>query len=92
MKKIEIHQENSDIITLSDEDSTDINSYSNEITKVLESSKVCIIETTSGSIIVRPSKINSIFVTEILESNPKKDNKIKKEKVENKVKEDVIRD
>lgn len=93
MKKIVIHQENSDIITLLDEDSTNLDSYSNEMIKILESQKICIVETTSGNILLKPSKIISIFVTELEETNNiKKDSKIKKEKNKNEIKEDVIRD
>ncbi len=92
MKKIVIHQENSEIITLLDDDSTDIESYSNEMVKVLESQKVCIIETTSGNVLLKPTKITSIFVTELEEANIKKDSKVKKEKNKNEIKEDVIRD
>lgn len=93
MKKIVIHQENSDTITLLDEDSTNLDSYSNDMVKILESQKICIVETTSGNILLKPSKIISIFVTELEETNNiKKDSKIKKEKNKNETKEDVIRD
>lgn len=93
MKKIVIHQENSDTITLLDEDSTNLDSYSNDMVKILESQKICIVETTSGNILLKPAKIISIFVTELEETNNiKKDSKIKKEKNKNETKEDVIRD
>jgi len=65
MKKIVIYNDESNCLTLIDDDDTDINSYSKEISKVLESSKICILETSSGNAILKPSKINSMFVTEL---------------------------
>ena len=78
MKKIVIYQENSDPITLLDNDSSDMESYSNDTSKILELSKVCILETTSGNILIKPSKINSIFITDLVDP---KNLKLPKEKI-----------
>jgi hypothetical protein len=72
MKKIVIYQENSETLTLLDNDDSDINLYSKEISKILELSKVCIISTTSGNAVIKPSKIKSILVSELLDNINKK--------------------
>jgi hypothetical protein len=68
MKKIVIYQENSKPIILQDDDITNISWYTKEVSKILELSKICILETSSGNIILKPSKVNSIFVTEMEKS------------------------
>ena len=64
MKKIVIHQKNLENIILIDNDSRDLITYTKEISKIMELSKVCILETTSGNIILKPSEISSITVLE----------------------------
>jgi len=76
MKNIVINQKNSDPLILKDENSDDIKTYTNEISKIMESSKICIIETTYNNVVVRPSEISSIIVTEM--ENEKSVNTIKK--------------
>ena len=76
MKNIVINQKNSDPLILNDENSDDIKTYTNEISKIMESSKICIIETTYNNVVVRPSEISSIIVTEM--ENEKSVNTIKK--------------
>jgi len=98
MKKIVICHDETNSLTLIDDDDADINSYSKEISKVLESSKICILETSSGNAILKPSKINSIFVTELSspEINEQKVSNVKTKVVANVKKimnnEDVIKD
>ena len=70
MKKIVINQKNSDPLILEDESSDDIKTYTNEISKIMESSKICIIETTYNNVVIRPSEISSIIVTEVDDKNP----------------------
>jgi hypothetical protein len=64
MKKIVINQKGSKIIELLDDDQTDLTTYTKEISKIMEMTKFCILETTSGNIIVKPSEISSINVLE----------------------------
>jgi len=84
MKKITIKQKNSEAIILIDNDNSELTSYTKEISKVMELSKICILETTSGNTILKPSEINSISVEEF-EFDKKIDEKIdiKKPKIKN---------
>jgi len=72
MKKIIIYQEKCEPLILIDDDTKDITEYSKEISKITESSKICILETTAGNLILKPTKINSIFVSELKEINIEK--------------------
>ena len=83
MKKIVINQKNSNVIELLDDDLNDITLYTKDISKLMELSKICIIETTTGSVIIKPSEINSISVFEI--ENNKKQKSSVNQKVENSV-------
>ena len=73
MKKIEIYQENIDPIVLFDKDYSDLLSYTNELSKILKSKEISILETTSGTIIIKPSKISSIGIS--LSQNEKEETK-----------------
>ncbi len=93
MKKIVIYQEKSDPLILLDNDDTVIEVYTKNFSKVLESSKVCIIEVTSNTVLIKPSKINSIVISELTDSNSKEI--IKKEKnlkIKNVEQPDIIKD
>jgi len=70
MKKIVINQKNSDSLILEDESTDDIKTYTQEISKIMEYSKICIIETTNNNVVVRPSEISSIIVTEVDDKKP----------------------
>jgi hypothetical protein len=83
MKKIIIYK-NPDPLVLTDDDETNITEYTKQLSLMLESSKICILETTSGNVILRPSKIDLIFVSE------EETDGIKKKTVFNKT--DVIKD
>lgn len=65
MKKIIINQKNSKTIELNDNDDKELSLYTKEISKIMESSKICILETTSGNSIIKPSEIISINVFEL---------------------------
>ena len=71
MKKITIFQENAENIVLFDDDSTDLLTYTKKINEVLESTKVCILQTSSQVVSVKPSKLNSIVVEEVEEKKSK---------------------
>ncbi len=64
MKIIKIFQENAPTIELYDEDDTDRLSYTLELKEVLRSTEVKVIETTSGCVILKPSEIKSILISE----------------------------
>ena len=94
MKKIVIYQEKSEPIVLLDNDDTEVEVYTKNFTKVLESSKVCMIEVTSSNVLIKPSKINSIVISELTDSNSKEQH-IKKEKIQknkNTEVDDIIKD
>ena len=80
MKRIVIYQENIDPIILNDDSDEQMSSYIDKLSMVFNASKVTTIQTSDKIVIVRPSKIVSISVTE------------SEEKIENKIEEDVIRD
>ena len=86
MKKIEIHQENIDPIILYDKDYSDLSLYTSELSKILKSKEISILETTSGSVIIKPSKISSISIS--LFQTEKED--LKKEIIDENI--DVITD
>ena len=65
MKLIKIIHESADSIEIKDEDGQDLSSYVTNLSKLLEASNVSILETTSGSVIIRPSRICSIVVSEL---------------------------
>lgn len=62
MKIIKIFQENNETVELIDSDDTNRVDYTSQLKNLLESNDVMIFETSSGSMIVRPHKINSILV------------------------------
>ena len=80
MKRIVIYQENIDPIILNDDSDEQISSYIDKLSVVFNATKVTTIQTSDKVVIVRPSKIVSILITE------------SEEKIENKIEEDVIRD
>lgn len=92
MKTIRINQKNSDSVVLMDDDSKDLILYTKEVSKILELSKICILETTSGSIILKPSEINSIVINELPELKKEKQKNPKPEEKQEVKKEDVIKD
>jgi len=80
MKRIVIYQENIEPIVLNDDDNTQISSYVENLSKMLDLKRIVTIQTTDKVLIVRPSKVTSISISEI------------DEKIENRIEEDVIRD
>jgi len=65
MKKVEVFQENVDKVELFDLDDSDISDYVKSLSSLLELSKVSVLHTTSASIILRPSKVVSLLVSEV---------------------------
>jgi len=65
MKKVEVFQENVDKIVFFDLDDSDISDYVKSLSSLLELSKVSVLHTTSASIILRPSKVVSLLVSEV---------------------------
>jgi len=66
MKKVEVFQENVDKIVFFDLDDSDISDYVKSLSSLLELSKVSVLHTTSASIILRPSKVVSLLVSEVV--------------------------
>jgi hypothetical protein len=93
MKKIiKILQSNTEPLVIEDENEEDLNEYSAKVSKVLSVGNVVILETSSSNVILRPSKIDAIIVTE--EGKPKRTYKKKDPvvKEENVIQEDIITD
>jgi len=96
MKKIiKILQSNVEPLIIEDIDDTELNEYTQTLSKLLSVGNVTIIETSESSHIIRPQKIVSITVTE--EGKPKrkytkKKNVKKEEPIKEKTQEDIITD
>jgi|ADurb_Ile_02_Slu_FD_contig_81_618417_length_679_multi_1_in_0_out_0_1 hypothetical protein len=80
MKRIVIYQENIEPIVLNDDDNSQISSYVENLSKLLDLKRIVTIQTTDKALVVRPTKIVSISISET------------DEKIENRIEEDVIRD
>lgn len=65
MKKIIISQENIEPVIIIDDDNTDINSYTKKLSEIYKMSSIVILNTTTKTVILRPSKIISIEVEDI---------------------------
>ena len=55
----------SENVTVLDDDDKDLQEYTKELSSLLKSGNVTILETTTGSLILRPNKITSILVKEM---------------------------
>ena len=62
MKKIVVYQEGVENIELFDKADGDIQNFAVSMSNVLKASTVSIINVTSGTLIVRPSKVISIYI------------------------------
>jgi len=94
MKRIVIFQEGSNTVELLDDDGSDVPNYAERLSDLLQVGNVSIINTTGGSLVVRPSKITSVLIQDHKEP-PKKP--IKKDpknikKAEPKKEVDIITD
>lgn len=65
MKKIMVFQENVDKIELFDSDESSLSNYVQKLSSLLKLSDISILHTSSGSAILRPSKIVSLLVSEV---------------------------
>jgi len=93
MKRVIIFQENTPPAELHDPDTSNLEEYTKNLNKVLDSGNVTILTTPQTSLIVKPSKVTSILVQEIddpidkemnmeLVKEPKEKDEISKEKIE----------
>lgn len=64
MKKIIVHQDGVENIELFDDEDGDLEVFAQTLSNILKESSVSIISTTGASLIVRPSKVISILVTD----------------------------
>jgi len=92
MKEITIFQKNNPPLVFTDEDTSEIEGYTKELTSLLEASNVIVLETTSGNIIIRPHTINSIKVINIEDVEEDVEEQELKEDVKEVVTEDIIED
>jgi len=65
MKEIRIFQGGMSPIVILDDDKSKLDSYTKRISAVLEMGNVAIIQTSTGNVVVRPHKIESILVNEV---------------------------
>jgi len=76
LKKIKTYTETGSI-EITDIDSTPLEEYSKQLSGLLQSSNVSILQTSSGCLIIRPSKITGILVSEEKVKETKKINSSK---------------
>jgi hypothetical protein len=67
MKRIVINQENSNPIVLYDKEYTDFPTYALDVSELMKSKEITLLETTSGIAILKPSKITGIHISEVEE-------------------------
>lgn len=65
MKKIVIHQENSNPIILYDDDETNIKEYKNNFYKLFTLSNITEVNNKNEYVLIRPSKLNGVHIKEI---------------------------
>ena len=65
MKSIIIHLDNGESVRVRDDNSDELETYTLELSKVLESTNVITISTTEKNLILRPTRIDLIEVEEI---------------------------
>jgi hypothetical protein len=71
-KSVTVFQENNAPINMLDEDDNDLDEYSKTLSEFMSQSNISILQMSSSRLIIRPSKITSIYVDEI-ESDPQPD-------------------
>lgn len=65
MKNLNIYQKGSVVpIKLIDDDNSDLDEYSKKVSSFFESKNVVILKVSSGSLIIRPNTVLSIFVSD----------------------------
>lgn len=89
MKEIIILQKGISEVVVHDDDKTSLEEYTKEISKLLELGNVVILETSTKNIILRPTNIKSILISEINEELPDEKDEEIVEKIEEKH-EDII--
>lgn len=91
MKAITIFQDGGHTIFVNDDDDSDLKEYTKKISSILTYNNISVLYTTSGSVIIRPSKILSIRVEEIkIRSDEEDKSKEKSMPVEEDKKEEPI--
>jgi len=69
MKSIQVITDSTYFI-LYDKDSEEIKNYTRSLSNILESQKVVILHTTEHSVIIRPSKVLGVIVSEVSDDEP----------------------
>src|SRR4030042_1317849 len=82
MKLIKIFHENQ-LVELLDDNNDDLVIYTKSLSSLLDLSNITILKTSSGCLIIRPHKVNSIFVTDV--KNNSKINTNKKKNILNNI-------
>ncbi len=95
MRKITIHQNGGSPIEITDDSEVQMSQYCGDISRLMKMANVAILETSSASVVLRPSQITGIKVEDeksfketfipVTEADPPKEEQPKKE-------EDIITD
>jgi hypothetical protein len=88
MKRIVIYQEGSDTVELFDDDGSEVPSYTERLSDLFQVGNISVVNTTSGSLAVRPSKITAVLVQDFKE--PSQKTPIKKDPKNNKKVEEEV--
>lgn len=91
MKRIIINFSNTELVMLDDNDD-DIQKYTGELSKLLESNNITILHTSTLSTILRPNNINSIAVYNVDDTDDIQEDEEKIEKVKDESPQDIISD
>ena len=68
MKKVKIYQKDIvEPIELDDNDESDIDDYSKQISAIFKSNNIVILKTQSDSLVIRPQSISSVLISNIEE-------------------------
>jgi len=74
MKCIRVFKENGQVIELFDNDNAPLEEFSAKLSEVFNSPNIVRMETTDGTLIVRPHKIDAILVNDVLDKMIESDN------------------
>jgi hypothetical protein len=78
-KSLVIYQENNPPIQITDDDEKSLTEYAKSLSEFMSLSNISILETSNSAVIIRPSKIASIFVDECDFSEDEEDKKPEKD-------------
>lgn len=92
MKRIVIMSEKTSPVEIFDENDDALQEYTSKLSSILENNNVTILHTSTGSVILRPDRISSVFVSEYDETDSHQLLEPAKEEQKEEIHEDIITD